>query len=211
MKASPAFSKAAGSWGRAPSRPSQWAKFPIEKPIFGSAFHHMKTRNRPAVQAGRFFRNSSLFLPFSGQIPVKSEMRKKKRPNRMGRFLYQNRKSRPEQPGLCIFQDMQNPGGHGFFKRGISLAEASDLGRLPKTPQPFREGWRSVRCWVRRKFCYLRFAIGTYLTFLDSGLNAGRMMRPPKATSSMRCAIQPTIRAVAKSGVNISSGMPSIL
>ena len=56
----------------------------------------------------------------------------------MGRFLYQNRKSRPEQPGFCIFQDMKNPGGHGFFKRGISLAEASDLGRRPKTPQPSR-------------------------------------------------------------------------
>ena len=206
MKASPAFSKAAGSWGRAPSRPSQWAKFPIEKPIFGSAFHHMKTRNRPAVQAGRFFRNSSLFLPFSGQIPVKSEMRKK------------NRKSRPEQPGFCIFSGYEKSGRTRIFqKRFRVLRDAASLRgwsapkALPLESASFAkldQGFRKNRPAV---FLYLRFAIGMYLTFLDSGLNAGRMMRPPKATSSMRCAIQPTIRAVAKSGVNISSGMPSIL
>ena len=57
---------------------------------------------------------------------------------------------------------------------------------------------------------HTRSASGTYGAFLESGLNAGRIMRPPNATSSMRCAIQPTIRAVAKRGVNISCGMPSI-
>ena len=54
------------------------------------------------------------------------------------------------------------------------------------------------------------FSIGTYSLSAEMEMYAGRMIFPPPTSSSMRCALQPTILAIANIGVNISSGMPSI-
>lgn len=47
-------------------------------------------------------------------------------------------------------------------------------------------------------------------SILRSPCMPGRMIRFPVSISSIRCAAQPTILAVANRGVNSSSGMPSI-
>ena len=68
---------------------------------------------------------------------------------------------------------------------------------------------------VIRRLCFsgksYRFLIGIYATSSSTFLYAGRMMRlPSKFSSSLRCAHQPTIRAMANSGVKISCGKPII-
>ena len=68
---------------------------------------------------------------------------------------------------------------------------------------------------VIRRLCFsgksYRFLIGIYATSYSTFLYAGRMMRlPSKFSSSLRCAHQPTIRAMANSGVKISCGKPII-
>lgn len=58
-------------------------------------------------------------------------------------------------------------------------------------------------------FYFLSFK-GTYFVFVDTLLYAGRIILPLPAISSIRCAHQPTIRAIAKSGVYNSAGISSI-
>ena len=53
--------------------------------------------------------------------------------------------------------------------------------------------------------------MGVYCDSVSTFLYAGRIMRrPSNVISSMRCAVHPTMRAMAKSGVYISSGSPII-
>ena len=62
---------------------------------------------------------------------------------------------------------------------------------------------------LKRMLFYL-FSMVTYGCLCTTERYAGRIMRPPVYTSSILCAHQPAIRAMAKSGVYNSSGMPSI-
>ncbi|MCF2669819.1 hypothetical protein JQM60_01540 [Butyricicoccus pullicaecorum] len=118
---------------------------PRQNPVFGPDFDTMKIRNRPAVQAGRFFFQS--FLIF---IVVRTNFRQirnaeeKNRPNRMGRFFTsKQKKSRRKRPGfLNFFHDMKNPGGHGFFNGGFRPLRWATWGAAPR-PRSLREGWRS--------------------------------------------------------------------
>ena len=51
---------------------------------------------------------------------------------------------------------------------------------------------------------------GTYFWSTGKARYAGRIIRPPVVSSSMRWAHQPAMRLTANMGVNKSSGMPSI-
>ena len=57
----------------------------------------------------------------------------------------------------------------------------------------------------------MRFSMSVYSRIGDIALYAGRMILLELISSSILCADQPAILAVAKSGVNSSSGMPNIL
>lgn len=92
----------------------------------------------------------------------------------------------------------------------ITPAATATKGSNCKSAAPQKTARSACTEWA---VCYMQnylSAIGLYAEREMIGLYAGRMILPPVMTSSMRCANQPTIRAVANSGVYISSGMPSI-
>ena len=60
-------------------------------------------------------------------------------------------------------------------------------------------------------FIYYLCSISTYSRLPEILLYAGRMILSTLINSSMRCALQPEILAIAKIGVNSSRGIPSML
>ena len=70
---------------------------------------------------------------------------------------------------------------------------------------------------VRKEICelhncaYFRSFMGTYARRAATLSYAGRMILPALTSSSMRCALQPEMRAIAKMGVNSSTGIFSIV
>lgn len=93
------------------------------------------------------------------------------------------------------------PFRHGKMNK-VSLSGFPTATTIPYTTR------QSEVCALKRIY---RFLIGMYATSSNTFLYAGRIMRlPSKFNSSLRCAHQPTIRAMANSGVNISCGNPII-
>ena len=84
------------------------------------------------------------------------------------------------------------PFRHGKMNK-VSLSGFPTATTIPYTTR------QSEVCALKRIY---RFLIGMYATSSNTFLYAGRIMRlPSKFNSSLRCAHQPTIRAMANSGV----------
>ena len=71
--------------------------------------------------------------------------------------------------------------------------------------------YRSDRICYSAHTHHLRSFIGTYARRSETLSYAGRMILPALTSSSMRCALQPEMRAMAKMGVNSSTGIFSMV
>lgn len=98
----------------------------------------------------------------------------------------------------------------------ISYVQAADWLASPRLNQHSLEKHLQFSSHItgRRKFrrpaAYLSFIFG-YSRCFTTALYAGRIIFPLFAISSIRCALQPAMRAMANSGVYSSGGMFSIL
>lgn len=91
------------------------------------------------------------------------------------------------------------------FDEKIILLNCKDLTRKRRA-LPVGRARRFMTC-----VCYFLSLIGTYSLCSATAWYAGRMILPALTSSSMRCALQPAIRAMAKIGVYSSMGILSML
>ena len=84
------------------------------------------------------------------------------------------------------------------------------VGRCPTPCKPFEKGL-TENFMLALPWCFPHLSSsGTYFWSTGKARYAGRIIRPPVVSSSMRWAHQPAMRLTANMGVNKSSGMPSI-
>ena len=89
-------------------------------------------------------------------------------------------------------------------------AKVKVVGRCP-TPCKLFEKSLSKNFMLALPWCFPHLSSsGTYFWSTGKARYAGRIIRPPVVSSSMRWAHQPAMRLTANMGVNKSSGMPSI-
>ena len=84
------------------------------------------------------------------------------------------------------------------------------VGRCPTPCKPFEKGLTENFMLALPWFFPHLSSSGTYFWSTGKARYAGRIIRPPVVSSSMRWAHQPAMRLTANMGVNKSSGMPSI-
>ena len=84
------------------------------------------------------------------------------------------------------------------------------MGRCPTPCKPFEKGLTENFMLALPWFFLHLSSSGTYFWSTGKARYAGRIIRPPVVSSSMRWAHQPAMRLTANMGVNKSSGMPSI-
>ena len=84
------------------------------------------------------------------------------------------------------------------------------VGRCPTPCKPFEKGLTENFMLALPWFFLHLSSSGTYFWSTGKARYAGRIIRPPVVSSSMRWAHQPAMRLTANMGVNKSSGMPSI-
>ena len=97
-----------------------------------------------------------------------------------------------------------------FFRLPPTKGKGKVVGRCPTPCKPFEKGL-TENFMLALPWCFPHLSSsGTYFWSTGKARYAGRIIRPPVVSSSMRWAHQPAMRLTANMGVNKSSGMPSI-
>ena len=97
-----------------------------------------------------------------------------------------------------------------FFRLPPTKGKGKVVGRCPTPCKPFEKGLTENFMLALPWFFPHLSSSGTYFWSTGKARYAGRIIRPPVVSSSMRWAHQPAMRLTANMGVNKSSGMPSI-
>ena len=131
------------------------------------------------------------------------------RPERKRRPLRKAFHRKPFLPS-CVCWRRTRPWGAGLTCR-FGRRRAFATGKLRPTPcKPFEKGLTENFMLALPWFFLHLSSSGTYFWSTGKARYAGRIIRPPVVSSSMRWAHQPAMRLTANMGVNKSSGMPSI-
>ena len=147
--------------------------------------------------AAKSLRKAKSRLPLWGRCPPKEGGEGSVRPSS---WCAEGRERRGEAPvSLAFF-----PALRAYKVKG------KVVGRCPTPCKPFEKGLTENFMLALPWFFPHLSSSGTYFWSTGKARYAGRIIRPPVVSSSMRWAHQPAMRLTANMGVNKSSGMPSI-